>query len=67
MSTESDAADSATALPTQPCSVVWSMGHAYVLERVFGGAARWVGVNDRGRPEALTGTELQRRGWTLAG
>lgn len=67
MSTQPDEADRGTTLPTQPCSVVWSEGHAYVLERVLGGAARWVGVNDRGRPEALTGTELQRRGWTLAG
>jgi hypothetical protein len=66
---EADNADTATArrLPTQPCSVVWSRGHAYVLERRAGGAARWVGVNDRGRPEALTCTEIQRRGWTLAG
>lgn len=59
--------DDCARLPTQPCSVVWSMGHAYVLERTASGAARWVGVNDRGRPEALTHTELDRRGWTLAG
>jgi hypothetical protein len=49
------------ALPTAPCSVVWSHGHAYVLE---GFRARWVGVDDRGRPQALTGADLQRRGWT---
>ncbi|ATE56418.1 MULTISPECIES: hypothetical protein [Actinosynnema] len=49
------------ALPTAPCSVVWSKGHAYVLE---GFRARWVGVDDRGRPQALTGAELQRRGWS---
>ncbi|KOV81464.1 hypothetical protein [Nocardia sp. NRRL S-836] len=49
-------------LPTAPCSVVWSRGHAYVLE---GFRARWVGRDDRGRPHALTGAELNRRGWTL--
>ena len=48
-------------LPTAPCSVVWSKGHAYVLE---GFRARWVGVDDRGRPQAFTGADLQRRGWT---
>ena len=48
-------------LPTAPCSVVWSKGHAYVLE---GFRARWVGVDDRGRPQALSGDELQRRGWS---
>ena len=48
-------------LPTAPCSVVWSKGHAYVLE---GFRARWVGVDDRGRPLALTAAELQRRGWS---
>jgi hypothetical protein len=51
----------AGSLPTAPCSVVWSKGHAYVLE---GFRARWVGVDDRGRPQALTGAELQRRGWS---
>lgn len=57
-------ADSGTdsALPTTPCSVVWSRGHAYVLE---GFRARWVGRDDRGRPHAITGAEMQRRGWTL--
>jgi hypothetical protein len=49
-------------LPTAPCSVVWSRGHAYVLE---GFRARWVGRDDRGRPHALTGAELKRRGWTF--
>lgn len=49
-------------LPTMPCSVVWSRGHAYVLE---GFRARWVGRDDRGRPHAITGAEMQRRGWTL--
>jgi hypothetical protein len=50
-------------LPTVPCSVVWSRGHAYVLERV-GGRPRWMGVDDRGRPEQLSCADLQRRGWT---
>lgn len=49
-------------LPTSPCSVVWSRGHAYVLE---GFRARWVGRDDRGRPLALSGAEMRRRGWTL--
>lgn len=49
-------------LPTTPCSVVWSRGHAYVLE---GFRARWVGRDDRGRPHALTGAEMMRRGWTF--
>lgn len=48
-------------LPTTPCSVVWSKGHAYVLEGFHG---RWVGVDDRGRPRALSGEELERRGWS---
>ncbi|MEV0679667.1 hypothetical protein AB0I60_24390 [Actinosynnema sp. NPDC050436] len=51
----------AAPLPTAPCSVVWSKGHAYVLE---GFRARWVGVDDRGRPQALSGEQLQRRGWS---
>ncbi|CCH33724.1 hypothetical protein ABZ816_21990 [Actinosynnema sp. NPDC047251] len=51
----------AGSLPTAPCSVVWSKGHAYVLE---GFRARWVGVDDRGRPQALSGEQLQRRGWS---
>jgi hypothetical protein len=49
-------------LPTTPCSVVWSRGHAYVLE---GFRARWVGRDDRGRPHAISGAEMQRRGWSL--
>ncbi|MEU4805969.1 hypothetical protein [Actinosynnema sp. NPDC023587] len=55
------AASGAGSLPTAPCSVVWSKGHAYVLE---GFRARWVGVDDRGRPQALSGEQLQRRGWS---
>ncbi len=53
-------------LPTTPCSVVWSRGHAYVLERVAG-RPWWMGVDDRGRPEQLTCADLQRRGWTPTG
>jgi len=52
-----------TSLPTVPCSVVWSGGHAYVLEPVQG-RPRWLGVDDRGRAEELSGADLQRRGWT---
>ena len=50
-------------LPTVPCSVVWSRGHAYVLELVLN-RSRWVGVDDRGRPVEYSCTELQRRGWS---
>ena len=46
-------------LPTIPCSVVWSRGHAYVLE-----GRRWMGVDDRGRSQSLTNTDLERRGWS---
>jgi hypothetical protein len=49
-------------LPTLPCSVVWSGGHSYVLEGT--GNARWVGLDDRGRPLTLTSRDLQRRGWS---
>lgn len=51
-------------LPTRPCSVVWSRGHAYVLEDTRG-RARWIGCDDRGRPLALTNADLERRGWSL--
>ncbi|RLK59429.1 hypothetical protein [Actinokineospora cianjurensis] len=50
-------------LPTAPCSVVWSHGHAYVLEYT-GGAGRWVGLDAFGRPTALTPAALERQGWT---
>lgn len=53
------------ALPTQPCSVVWSGGHSYVLEKLGVSGTRWVGLDERGRPLALTSQDLQRRGWTL--
>jgi hypothetical protein len=52
----------AAKLPTEPCSVVWSRGHAFVRER----GARWMGISDRGRPVVLNDAELDRRGWTLA-
>jgi hypothetical protein len=55
--------DVAPPLPTSPCSVVWSRGHAYVLERVLG-RPRWRGMDDKGRPEELSCADLQRRGWT---
>lgn len=58
-----DVATTNSSLPTVPCSVVWSRGHAYVLEPVQG-RPRWLGVNDRGRAEELSGADLQRRGWT---
>ena len=61
--TRAKAADGTPPLPTAPCSVVWSKGHAYVLEPVAG-RPRWLGVNDRGRAEELSGADLQRRGWT---
>jgi hypothetical protein len=48
-------------LPTRPFSVVWSGGHSYVLEVEL---ARWLGLDDRGRPIALTPKDLQRRGWS---
>lgn len=57
---------SSTALPTAPFSVVWSGGHSYVLEGpgLLGGQ-RWVGLDGRGRPLALSPDDLQARGWTL--
>lgn len=51
-------------LPTAPCSVVWSRGHAYVLETGLA-RARWVGCDDRGHPVEFTNAELEHRGWTL--
>jgi hypothetical protein len=59
-----DTASKRHQLPTVPCSVVWSHGHAYVLETGLG-RCRWVGCDDHGRPQALTHAELQTRGWTL--
>jgi hypothetical protein len=65
MNAEVDAEGLPGDLPTAPHSVVWSRGHAYVLEG-FGRQARWVGVDDRGRPQSLTSADLERRGWSLA-
>ena len=47
-------------LPTMPGRVVWCQGHAYVRED-----ARWIGVDDRGRPRSLTDADLRSRGWSL--
>lgn len=64
MSIKEDSETSTTGdLPTTPCSVVWSGGHAYVLEGTRG-RSRWVGVDDRGRPQSLTSADLKRRGWS---
>ncbi|GAA2829337.1 hypothetical protein GCM10010452_67100 [Crossiella cryophila] len=52
-----------SSLPTAPCSVVWSGGHAFVLEQGFG-RSRWAGVDDRGRAQLLTNADLQRQGWS---
>ena len=49
--------------PTVPSTVVWCCGRPYVLEG-RAGRARWMGTDYRGRPEALTSAELQRRGWS---
>jgi ABC-type bacteriocin/lantibiotic exporter with double-glycine peptidase domain len=50
-------------LPTNPCSVVWSKGHAYVLEGAHG-RTRWVGIDGRGKPQSFSSSDLERRGWT---
>ena len=50
-------------LPTNPFSVVWSEGHAYVLEGTDG-RTRWVGIDGRGRPRSFTSLDLERRGWS---
>ena len=54
-------------LPTVPCSVVWSGGHSYVLELpdIIGSGRRWVGLDGRGRPLALSPADLRARGWSL--
>jgi len=61
-------ADPSTGLPTEPFSVVWSRGHCYVREATTGRArwtGLWMGIDDRGRPQALTDADLHRRGWSL--
>ncbi|TCP50823.1 hypothetical protein EV191_10785 [Tamaricihabitans halophyticus] len=52
-----------TAPPTTPCTVVWSQGRAFVLEAALSGN-RWVGFDQRGRPQSLSSGDLQRRGWS---
>ncbi|GAA1193727.1 hypothetical protein [Prauserella alba] len=52
-----------SAPPTTPCTVVWSQGRPYVLENPTG-RPRWMGMDRHGRPQALTGDELCRRGWS---
>lgn len=49
--------------PTTPCTVVWSQGRPYVLENRTG-RPRWMGMDRHGRPQALTGEQLRRRGWS---
>ncbi|OLT43235.1 hypothetical protein BJF85_03435 [Saccharomonospora sp. CUA-673] len=49
--------------PTTPCTVVWSQGRPFVLES-GAGRPRWMGMDRHGRPQALTGDELCRRGWS---
>ncbi|GLZ36773.1 hypothetical protein [Actinokineospora sp. NBRC 105648] len=63
MSTETIPTDAERDLPTAPCSVVWSHGHAFVLEYA-GGAGRWVGFDAFGRPKAMSPAALRRQGWS---
>ncbi|MQA10857.1 MAG: hypothetical protein GEU98_20335 [Pseudonocardiaceae bacterium] len=49
--------------PTTPCTVVWSQGRAFVLEETHGRTS-WVGFDHRGRPQSLSASDLQRRGWS---
>ncbi|PPK61224.1 hypothetical protein V5P93_004964 [Actinokineospora auranticolor] len=65
MSTETVRNDtgSTPTLPTAPCSVVWSQGHAFVLEYT-GGGAHWVGFDAFGRPRSMTPAALERQGWS---
>ena len=49
-----------TTLPTTQGRVVWCQGHVYVRED-----ARWVGVDDKGRPRRFTDADLHSRGWSL--
>jgi hypothetical protein len=50
----------AAPLPTIQGRVVWCQGHVLVRQD-----ARWVGVDDKGRPRSLTDADLHRRGWSL--
>jgi hypothetical protein len=65
IATVPDATESSATLPTVPCSVVWSGGHAYVLELLHG-RSRWVGVDDRGRRVERSAAEMRRVGWSLS-
>ncbi|MEU6641582.1 hypothetical protein ABZ863_03445 [Saccharomonospora sp. NPDC046836] len=56
-------ADRAASPPTTPCTVVWCQGRAYVLES-SSRRPRWMGTDSHGRPQALTGEDLRRRGWS---
>jgi len=61
---QSASTDTRTAEPPAiPCTVVWSQGRPYVLE-AGRGKPRWMGTDYRGRPLALTGADLRRRGWS---
>ncbi|RZS29829.1 hypothetical protein EV193_11885 [Herbihabitans rhizosphaerae] len=62
MIAKADTAQRLAQLPTMPFSVVWSQGHAYVLEGH--GRPRWVGLDSRRRPQALTSDDMRRRGWS---
>ncbi|PXY22378.1 hypothetical protein [Prauserella muralis] len=57
------ATEAASSPPTTPCTVVWSQGRPYVLESATG-RPRWMGTDSHGRPQALTGEDLRRRGWS---
>ncbi|NIJ12257.1 hypothetical protein FHU38_002601 [Saccharomonospora amisosensis] len=63
MRTERDYENEAPEPPTTPCTVVWSQGRPYVLES-GPGRPRWMGTDSHGRPHALTGEDLRRRGWS---
>ncbi|KHF43535.1 hypothetical protein [Saccharomonospora viridis] len=58
-----DELDELPSPPTVPCTVVWSQGRPYVLES-DSVRPRWMGTDHNGRPQALTGEELRRRGWS---
>ncbi|WP_199432221.1 hypothetical protein [Qaidamihabitans albus] len=61
--TDSPASTGPASPPTTPCTVVWSQGRPYVLES-GSGRPRWMGTDNHGRPQALTGADLRRRGWS---
>ncbi|WP_407924396.1 hypothetical protein [Actinokineospora pegani] len=57
--TQTEPPSTQTELPTDPCSVVWSRGRAYVLEPPV-----WVGLDSFGRACRLAPADLQRQGWS---